>query len=242
MARLRDQTALITGASGGIGGAIAFALAREGARVCLCGRDAAKLESLEKQFHAASHQAKSYAVDLTRDDEIERLVGLVSADPGRLDVLVHSAGVIEHGKLEAAPVAALDRMYDANVRGPLLLTQKLLPLLKRPRGQIVFINSTTGLAAPAGTGHFSATQHAFKALADALRDEVNGDGVRVLSVFPGRTATSRIEALHRKEGRPYRPEVLLQPEDVASVVVNALTLPWTAEVTNITIRPMQKSY
>jgi NADP-dependent 3-hydroxy acid dehydrogenase YdfG len=79
-------------------------------------------------------------------------------------------------------------------------------------------------------------------LADSLRDEVNADGIRILSVYPGRTATPRIEALHAKEGRPYQPGLLLQPEDVASVVLNALTLPWTAEVTNISIRPMQKSY
>lgn len=68
--------------------------------------------------------------------------------------------------------------------------------------------------------------------------EVNTDSVGVLSVFPGRTATPRIEALHDKEGRRYPPGLLLQPEDVASVVTNALALPWTAEVTNISIRPM----
>ena len=126
--------------------------------------------------------------------------------------------------------------------GLTISTQRLLPLLKKPRGQVVFINSSAGLTARANTGQFSATQHAFKALADALRDEVNADGVRVLSVFPGRTATPRIESLHDKEGRPYQPGLLLQPEDVASVVTNALALPWTAEVTNISIRPMQKSY
>jgi len=242
MARLKDQTAVITGASGGIGGAIAVALAQEGARVCLCGRDAGRLGSLAGRLRAASHEEKTCVADLTREADVDRLVDLVSAEFGRLDVLVHSAGVIDHGELQTAPLAALDRQYSANVRAPLALTQRLLPLLQRPRGQIVFINSSAGLAARPGTGHFSATQHAFKALADALRDEVNAAGVRVLSVFPGRTATSRIEALHRKEGRPYQPEVLLQPEDVASVVLNAITLPWTAEVTNISIRPMQKSY
>jgi NADP-dependent 3-hydroxy acid dehydrogenase YdfG len=123
-----------------------------------------------------------------------------------------------------------------------MLTQKLLPLLKKPRGQIVFINSSLGLNARANAGHYSATQHAFKALADSLRDEVNGDDVRVLSIFLGRTATPLMQALYAKEGRPYQPELLLQPADVASVVLNTLTLPWTAEVTSIIIRPMQKSY
>jgi NADP-dependent 3-hydroxy acid dehydrogenase YdfG len=179
---------------------------------------------------------------MTRDNDIEALCNRLSTKHERIDILVHCAGAIDHGKLADAPVTSLDQQYNANVRGPLLLTQKLLPLLKKPRGQIVFINSSVGLNARANTGHFSATQHAFRALADSLRDEVNADGVRVLSVFPGRTATSRIQALHQKEGRAYRPELLLQPEDVANVVVNALLLPWTAEITNISIRPMQKSY
>ena len=136
----------------------------------------------------------------------------------------------------------MDALYAANVRGPYLLTKELLPLLKRPRGQIAFINSSAGLSARLGAGQFSASQHAFKALADGLRHEVNADQVRVLSVYPGRTATARIKTVFLEEGRPYQPELLLQPEDVASVVCNAVTLPWTAEVTDIMIRPMQKSY
>lgn len=242
MARLRDQVAVVTGASGGIGGAIASALAQEGARVLLAGRDRAKLDALAGKLLGATLLAQSWPMDLTKDEELARLAGHVGSEFGRIDILVHCAGAIDHGKLEEAPIAELDRQYNTNVRGPLLLTQKLLPLLKKPRGQVVFINSSVGLTARPGTGHFSATQHAFKALADALRDEVNGDSVRVLSVYPGRTATPRIQALHAKEGRPYHPEVLLQPEDVASVVLNAVTLPWTAEVMNISIRPMQKSY
>ena len=234
---LKGQVAVVTGASGGIGGAIATALAAQGATVYLVGRNADKLNALAQTLNAEAHVA-----DLTKDDDITALAAHVRAAHSKLDILVHSAGAIAHGKLETESVSVLDAQYAANVRGPYLLTQSLLPLLKQPRGQIVFINSSAGLMARPNAGQFSATQHAFKALADSLRDEVNGDSVRVLSVFPGRTATPRIEALHAKEGRPYAPEVLLQPEDVASVVVNALTLPWTAEVTNIHIRPMMKSY
>jgi NADP-dependent 3-hydroxy acid dehydrogenase YdfG len=118
----------------------------------------------------------------------------------------------------------------------------MLPLLKSSRGQIVFINSSAGLAARPNAGQFSATQHALKALADSTRAEVNEHGIRVLSVYPGRTATSRQAALYASTGSQYRPELLLQPEDIASVILNAITLPRTAEVTDITIRPLQKSY
>ena len=88
---------------------------------------------------------------------------------------------------------------------------------------------------------YDLTKHALKAIADSLRGEVNPDGVRVLSVYLGRTASEMQERIHQAEGRPYRPELLLQPQDVASVIVNALSLPRTAEVTDIHIRPMLKT-
>jgi NADP-dependent 3-hydroxy acid dehydrogenase YdfG len=244
MPAFSNQIALVTGASGGIGGAIAKALAEQGATVCAVGRDKSKLEALRTRVSSSggAAQIEPYSMDLTDEEAIAALVKTIGERHGRLDILVHCAGAIAHGKVEDATVSDFDRLYAANVRGPYLLTQKLLPLLKKPRGQVVFINSSVGLTARANVGQFSATQHAFKALADALRDEVNGDGVRVLNVHPGRTATPRIEALHAKENRAYTPELLLQPEDVASVVANSLALPWTAEVTSISIRPMQKSY
>jgi short-subunit dehydrogenase len=121
-----------------------------------------------------------------------------------------------------------------------MLTQALLPLLKARQGQIVFINSTVGLRAGANVGQYAATKHGLKALADSLRDEVNADGVRVLSVFLGRTATPMQAAIHEMEGRVYHPEFLMQPEDVAAVVINALSLPRTAEMTDIHVRPMIK--
>jgi len=244
MAAFSDQIAVVTGASGGIGGAIATTLAQGGALVCAVGRDERKLDALAARADASSQSARvePRQMDLSRDESIGALVDHVTQTYHRLDILVHCAGAIDHGKIADAPVETFDRLYIANVHGPYLLTQKLLPLLTQPRGQIVFINSSVGLNAPANAGQFSATQHAFKAIADALRQEVNADSVRVLSVFPGRTATPRIQALHAKEGRPYQPELLLQPEDVANVVINALALPWSAEVTNISIRPMQKSY
>jgi NADP-dependent 3-hydroxy acid dehydrogenase YdfG len=104
----------------------------------------------------------------------------------------------------------------------------------------VFLNSSAGLMAHTNVGQYTATKHALKAIADCLREEVNGDRIRVLSVFPGRTATPLQRRLHVVEGREYRPERLLQPEDVASVVVSALCLPRTAEVTDINIRSMSK--
>lgn len=239
---LSNQIAVVTGASGGIGGAIAAAFARQRATLCLLGRNINKLEACAEILRASSPRVDTRPCDLTEDNQIETVQSYITKQYGRIDILVHCGGDIDHGKVADVPLSVLDHLYETNVRGPMMLTQMLLPFLKNPRGQIVFINSSAGLAARPNTGYFSATQHAFKALADSLRDELNADGIRVLSVYPGRTATPRIQALHAKEGRTYQPELLLQPEDIASVVLNAITLPWTAEVMDIRLRPMQKSY
>lgn len=183
-----------------------------------------------------------HPADLAVDDEVERLVKRVQLEFGGLDVLVLSSGVIALASHEEAQLDEFDDQFRANVRAPYLLTQRLLPLLKASCGEVVFINSTVGLQARAGVGQYAATQHAFKAIADSLRDEVNGAGVRVLSVFPGRTATERIAMIFRREGRTYRAEALLQPEDIAAMVVAAVSLPRTAEVTEIKMRPFVKSY
>jgi NADP-dependent 3-hydroxy acid dehydrogenase YdfG len=121
------------------------------------------------------------------------------------------------------------------------LTQTLLPLLKSGKGQVVFINSSAGLKAGVNNAQYAATKSALIAIADGLRNELNSEGIRVLSVYPGRTATAMQETVYKMEGRTYRPERLLQAEDIAITVINALSIPRTAEITDIHIRPFLKS-
>ena len=242
MDTLKDQFAVVTGASSGIGKSIALTLAGQGAEVCLVARRREALEAVAEQVRAAGGRSHVCRTDLTSDEGIRELTQTITGEFGRVDVLVLCGGAIFHGPLERAPLAEFDLMYRSNVRGHYALTQALLPLLRKQKGQVVFINSSAGLRSPATAGQFSATQHAFRAMADSLRDEVNGDGIRVLSVYPGRTATPRMAALFEKEGKTYRPELLMQPEDIASMVAHTLVLPRTAEVTDISIRPMMKSY
>jgi NADP-dependent 3-hydroxy acid dehydrogenase YdfG len=153
---------------------------------------------------------------------------------------VHSAGTYSRGPVEKASADDLDRQYATNVRAPYLLTQALLSMLRANRGQIVFINSTIVFASGANVSQYAATQHALRALADSLREEVNADGIRVASIYPGRTATQLQARIHALEGKAYVPERLLQPGDVADVVVKILTIPRSAEVTDVRIRPMLK--
>jgi NADP-dependent 3-hydroxy acid dehydrogenase YdfG len=239
---LQDSVAIVTGASSGIGKAIALALAAQGAHTQLIGRNTHTLEPVLEVARKNAPKSRLHRADLTCEEDIRALVADVETIYGRLDVLVHCAGTIHHGEHANAPVSELDALYHANVRGPYLLTQLALPLLRVGPGQVVFVNSSSGLKARARAGQFSATQHAMKAIADSLRDEANGDGIRVLNVFPGRTATPRTEKLFQEEGVAYRPELLIQPEDVATIVLHALNMPRSAEVTEIALRPLYKSY
>jgi NAD(P)-dependent dehydrogenase (short-subunit alcohol dehydrogenase family) len=239
--RLAGRVAVVTGASSGIGRAIALALSRQGMQLCIVGRDAARLADTVAAAQQFS-KVTSFQIDLTEEDGLKPLGLYLQREAGRLDVLIHSAGVFHQDSTDSARIEDLDAQYATNVRAPYLLTQRLLPLLTTTRGQIVFINSSVALSAKRpGVGQYSATKHALKAIADTLREEANPRGIRVLTVYLGRTATPMQEAVCRQEGRAYRPEMLVQPEDVASMVVQALMLPSSAEVTDISIRPTIKA-
>jgi NADP-dependent 3-hydroxy acid dehydrogenase YdfG len=231
--------ALVTGASSGIGRAIAIALAANGAGVCLVGRDDARLADAAAVCEAAGTPAIPCRLDLASDADLERLADTCTR-LGRLDILVHSAAAISLGRIADASAADFDDQYATNLRAPFLLTRAVLPLLRSSRGQVAFVNSTAGLKAPSGAGLYAATKHGLRAIADALRDEVNAEGIRVLSAYVGRTATPMQARVHEIEGRAFAPEELIQPEDVAAVIVNALSLPRTVEVTDITMRPARK--
>src|SRR5262249_36580240 len=154
-----------------------------------------------------------------------------------LDVLVHSAGTIQLGSVASEPTSSLDRQYAVNLRAPFALTKALLPALRECQGQVVFINSTAALKASANNALYAATKAGLKAFAEGLGREVNPAGVRVVTLYVGRTATPMQARVHEYEGRHYRPESLLPPEDVAEAAVAALLLPPGGEVTDIVIRP-----
>jgi NADP-dependent 3-hydroxy acid dehydrogenase YdfG len=240
---LEGRIALVTGASGGVGGAIATALGRCGARLILVGRNERRLgQAAERAVMAGAPPVESFAIDMTDDERLEDLSESLRDRFGALDILVHCAGVYERGKIGDAAVAHFDRQYRANLHAPYILTQLTLPLLARKGGDIVFVNSTQGASASPEVGAYAATHHGRKAFAESLQAEVNKMDIRVLSIFLGRTATARQERVFSAENRPYRPELLVQPEDVAEIIIATLSLPRRAEVVSMTLRPSLKSY
>jgi NADP-dependent 3-hydroxy acid dehydrogenase YdfG len=223
----------VTGASGDIGQAISRGLLRAGVRVFMLGRRAHRLAEVAATW---SGRAEILLADLTQTGAVARVHQAISAE-GRLDVLVLGSGIYERSH----DGEAFARQFAANMQGPYELLRSLLPLLVEARGQVVFINSTQGLSAAMGLGQYAATQHAMKAVADSLREEVNPIGVRVVSIFLGRTATERQRTIFEMEQRTYTPEKLIQPADVAYLVMSLIRLGRTAEVTNVMLRPMSKS-
>lgn len=245
MLDVEDNTklcALVTGASSGIGRAIAIAIAATGGVLCLAGRDRERLEKTAFAVRPMACGVTAFAADLSVDRDIAALVKHVEEKVGSINVLIHCAATFVTGSVDDVSADHLDLLYRTNVRAPYAVTRALLSMLKSAKGQIVFINSSQGLQARGNVAAYAATKHALKAIADSLRDEVNGDGIRVLSIYPGRTATPTIEALYKIERKTYRPSLLLQPSDIAQVIVNLLKLPRTAEVTDLEIRPQVRSY
>lgn len=236
---MTDVIHVVTGATSGIGNAIARALCNRSKPVVAIGRNDAALQSLASEYPGL---VQTRRLDLLDDQAIRALATELESTQSSVAALVHSAGEHVIGELAGSSIEDMDRMYRTNVRAPHLLTQALLPCLERGRGNLIFINSSAGHSARAGAGAYAATKHALRGLADAWRLELNARGIRVLSLYPGRTFTPRIERLFAAEGRTLLPELLLQPADIASIVMLALELPATVEITELSVRPAIKSY
>jgi len=232
--------AVITGASGGIGSATARALAARGMSICLTGRDEGRLQAVAAEIRTQAPQVFIHRADLSTDEGIRGFVAHVGTNIPRIDVLVQAAGTIRLGTIESAAWEDLDEQYRVNLRAPFLLTKAFLPRLKETFGQIVFVNSTSGLVSGVNNSLYAATKNALHSLAGSIRNQLNPYGIRVLSILPSRTATKMQEAVLRFEGRRFDATEHLRPEDIAELIVCALALPRTAEVTDIVLRPMKR--
>ena len=217
-------TALITGASGGIGSAIATALAPP----TPCCWPVGPLTGSTPSRRGSAHDVSAGP---DRHGEIEAACEIVD----ELDVLVHNAGVSIPGHVAESNVDEWRATFAVNVLGPVELTLALLPALRRAHGQVVFINSGAGRNVSPGMASYSASKFALRAFADSLRaDEPE---LRVTTVYPGRTDTEMQRELVAFEGGMYDPAKFLRPETVAAAVANVVATPPDGHVHEVILRP-----
>jgi NADP-dependent 3-hydroxy acid dehydrogenase YdfG len=218
-------TAFLTGPAGGLGTAIADALAPTHT-LFLGGRPSDRLDAL-----AARLGATTWPLDLSRSDDIEAVVEPID----ELDVLIHNAGVAFPGRVAETSVDEWRVTMEVNLVGVVALTLALLPALRSAGGHVVFINSGAGINASPGLASYTASKFALRGFAESLRNDE--PDLRVTSIHPGRIATAMQEELVAYEGDEYRPERLLQPATVATIVAEAVHAPPDADVREVIVRP-----
>ena len=223
-------THLVTGAGSGIGAVLADRLLERGDDLVLLARSTERAHDLRSDAPGAT----VLVADLADAAEIEALADQL---PDRLDSVVHAAGVVDLGPVADLSTAAWQEQLAVNVVAPAVLTRIALPALRAAQGTVVFVNSGAGLSASPHWSAYAASKHALRALADSLRGEEQERGVRVTTVYPGRTATPMQQKVHEQEGRDYDADVWIDPATVADAILGVLDLGADATVSDLTIRP-----
>ncbi|MBJ7358473.1 SDR family oxidoreductase [Nocardioides sp.] len=221
---------LLTGAGSGIGRVVAERLIERGDEVVLVARSTSRAHDLREDHPGAT----VLVADLARPDELE---SLAESLPETLDSLVNAAGVVDLGPVGDLGAAVWQEQLAVNLVAPAVLTRLALPALRAARGTVVMVNSSAGLQAHPRWSAYAASKHGLRALADSLRAEELEHGVRVTTVYPGRTATPMQRKVHDQEGKDYDPAAWIDPATVADAILHVLDLPRDATVTDLTIRP-----
>jgi short-subunit dehydrogenase len=232
MSYFKDKVIVLTGATSGIGKSLTVLLQKEGAQLILAGRN---FNALQSELPDGNN-CKFIKADFNNDSDIQEFIRQINSCCIKVDILIHSAGIIHLGSLQEMPVNKLDEQYRINVRAPYLITQKILPLIKNIKGQIVFFNSTAGLQTRELVGQYSASKFALKAIADSLRLEVRELGINVLSVFLGATATPMQEKIQQDLGKVYNAAGFMSPDEIAERILLIMQNGKVAGVTDATIK------
>ncbi|WLR52728.1 SDR family oxidoreductase [Bacillus tianshenii] len=247
MSHLQDQTAIITGASSGIGKEIATKLAQQGANVVLAARRVERLEELKKEIEQTT-SAKVLVVktDVRDREDVENMYKQAKDEFGKIDIYVNNAGVMLLSFLEKDKVEEWDVMVDVNVKGVLYGIHAALPsMLKQDSGHIVNISSVAGHEVFPSSVVYSATKYAVRAISMGLEKELANTNIRVTNISPGAVDTELTHHItdqtvidnfkDKNQGRK-----ILEPTDIAKAVAYAVTQPEYVNVNEIIVRPSKK--
>jgi NADP-dependent 3-hydroxy acid dehydrogenase YdfG len=235
LTKLTGKTAIVTGASSGIGAAICKHLAEEGANVVLAARRKEKLDALTDKIHK-NGEGKALAVvtDVSKESDVERLVKKSKEAFGEIDILVNNAGLVLSSRVSDGETAVWEQMIDVNIKAVLYGVHAVLPdMIKRSSGHIINTASVSGFEVTKTSTVYSATKFAVRAISQGLEKELARTGVRVTNISPGMVETERnSDGLASYDRKP------LQTADIARAVVYAVTQPDYVNVNEITVRPV----
>ncbi len=232
-----DRVAIITGASRGIGRAVARRLAERGVHVALVARSQDALEDIAKECRQEGVRALPIAADLSEPAITKSIVERTVNELGSVHFLVNNAGVFGGGAADAADLPRWDRTIDVNLRALMHLTRHALPEMeKHPRGAVVNIASISGKQSHAGAGDYCATKHGVVGFSGSVFEDVRERGIKVCAICPGFVATDMVS------GERLHAEKMIQPDDIAETVLFVLGFPDTGCPVEIVIRPQRSPY
>lgn len=224
---------IVTGASNGIGEAIAIKLADNDYQVILVARNKEKLETITHEINKKSSKtAYFYQVDVSKEDQVERMINDVKENLGSIYGYINNAGVMLNSELTKGDTASWDQMIDINIKGVLYGTSLVIPdMIANESGHIINIASVSGFEVTKTNTVYSATKFAVRAISQGLEKELARTGVRITNVSPGMVETKLSPNRQDMNRKP------LEPADIANGVLYALSQPSYVNVNEITIRP-----
>ncbi len=231
---LKNSVAIITGASKGIGRAVALALSKEGVNVVLAARNVELLSMVQKEIITAGGKAISIPTDVTSEYSVQNLIIESQKRFGNIDILINNAGVGIFSNVVDLTIQEYQTMMDVNLKGVFLCSKAVIPvMIKQKKGEIINIASLAGKNSFAGGAVYSATKWGLIGFSRSLMLEVREHNIRVVTISPGSVNT------HFADKEKDQPQII-QPEDVAETVLFALTMPNRVNVSEIDIRPTLK--
>ncbi len=238
---IKGKVVIITGASSGIGAAIAQELARSGAKVVLGARRIERLKDLAEEIKHEGGEVAYSVADVKRREDPERLVALACEQFGRLDVIVNNAGVAQLSRIDALDVEGWEEMIDINFKGVLYGIAAAMPVFKKQgAGHVVNIISTSGLKIVPMQGIYAGTKNAVRTISEALRQESQGD-IRVTGISPGFVQTELASSMKNEEMRgaiqTTMEKLAITPDAIARAVAFAIGQPANVDVGDIVVRP-----
>jgi len=238
MKPLAGKISIITGASRGIGRAVALLLARSGSRVVLASRNEPRLRAVAEEIIGEGGEALVVPTDLTRDEDMERLVQETLRKWGSIDYLINNAGWGRTAPVVKSRVEDWDQTFRVNLRAPMVLSKLVLPtLIAKGSGAVINISSISGKAGSANTAAYCASKFGLIGFTESLFEEVRESGIKVAVILPGFVDTEMIPQTRRLDRQK-----MIRPEDVAETVLFVLTSPSTCCPVEITVRPQRTPY